>query len=152
MHTNRLLFLLLIAGAFRGAAATPAYKDVAPILSKHCAACHDAKEAEGHFILDTHAGLMKGGESGPAILPGKADQSPLLKQIEHKEKPFMPPPKKAAKLSDAEIALIRDWINAGAIGPATTHGLHCRQRINGNGNSGCIAAAIGIKEIYFYGL
>src|SRR5688572_10702114 len=112
MPINRPLLLLLVFALACGAsAATPTYKDVAPILTKHCAACHDAKEADGHFVIDTHALLMKGGESGPAVRPGKSADSPLVQQIEHREKPFMPPPKKAGKLSDAEVATIRAWID-----------------------------------------
>src|SRR6266498_4044902 len=62
------------------------YKQVQPIFAKHCLSCHDAKEAEGKLIMETYASLMKGGEDGPAIIPGKADESPLIQQVEHKEK------------------------------------------------------------------
>jgi DNA-binding beta-propeller fold protein YncE/mono/diheme cytochrome c family protein len=94
------------------------YKQIQPIFAKHCLSCHDAKEAEGKLVMETYASLMKGGEDGPAIIPGKADQSPLIQQVEHKEKPFMPPPKKGDRLSPEEIALLRRWIDSGAQGPA----------------------------------
>jgi WD40 repeat protein len=93
------------------------YKQVQPIFAKHCLSCHDAKEAEGKLIMETYASLMKGGEDGPAIIPGKANESPLIQQVEHKEKPFMPPPKKGDRLSPEEIALLRRWIDGGAQGP-----------------------------------
>jgi len=94
------------------------YKQVQPIFAKHCLSCHDAKEAEGKLVMETFAGLMKGGEDGAAIVPGKADESPLIQQVEHKEKPFMPPPKKGDRLSAEETALLRRWIDAGAAGPS----------------------------------
>src|SRR2546430_1864148 len=93
------------------------YKQVQPIFAKHCLSCHDAKEAEGKLVMETYASLMKGGEDGAAIIPGKADESPLIQQVEHKEKPFMPPPKKGDRLSPEEIALLRRWIDSGAPGP-----------------------------------
>jgi WD40 repeat protein/mono/diheme cytochrome c family protein len=93
------------------------YKQVQPIFAKHCLSCHDAKEAEGKLVMETYASLMKGGEDGAAIIPGKADESPLIQQVEHKEKPFMPPPKKGERLSSEEIALLRRWIDGGAQGP-----------------------------------
>src|SRR5258706_8605697 len=59
---------------------------------------------------------MKAGGTGAAVVADKPGDSILLQQIEHKAKPFMPPPKKAKKLGDEEIAVIRDWIQAGAPG------------------------------------
>jgi hypothetical protein len=118
----RVITLLTLIVAFHGARAdekSPVpYKQVQPIFAKHCLSCHDAKEAEGKLVMETYALLMKGGEDGPAIVPGKADESPLIQQVEHKEKPFMPPPKKGDKLSADEIALLRRWIDGGAQGPA----------------------------------
>src|SRR5258706_1840967 len=94
------------------------YKQVQSIFAKHCLSCHDAKEAEGKLVMETYASLMKDGEDGPAIISGKADESPLIQQVEHKERPFMPPPKKGDRLSTEEIALLRRWIDSGAQGPA----------------------------------
>jgi WD40 repeat protein/mono/diheme cytochrome c family protein len=100
------------------------YAQARAVFTKHCLSCHDSKEAEGQFVMETHESLMKGGENGPAVIPGKAAQSPLVKQIEHREKPFMPPPRKGKKLSDEEIALVRGWIDAGAPGPLAGEGSH----------------------------
>lgn len=105
------------------AAKAPAYADVHAIFAKHCLSCHDSKEADGELVLETHESLIKGGETGPAVVPEKSGESLLVRLIEHADKPFMPPPKKGDKLSDAEIAVVRGWIDAGAIageiGPAT---------------------------------
>src|SRR5256885_11789029 len=96
-------------------AETPAtYAEVHAIFAKHCLACHDSKEAEGGLVLETRETILDGGDSGDVIVPGKSAESLLVKQIERRQKPFMPPPKKAAKLSDGDIKTIRAWIDAGA--------------------------------------
>ena len=116
-------FILLLLGlctvCFRAdAAPKPAtYAEVHAIFAQNCLACHDSKEAEGDLVLETPESILAGGQSGPAIVRGSAATSLLVKQIERREKPFMPPPKKAEKLSDAQIAIIRSWIDAGAPGP-----------------------------------
>src|SRR5215208_7157171 len=83
------------------------YAQVHAVFAKHCLSCHDAKEEEGGLVMESHALLMKGGDTGPAIVPGKADESLLLKLVRHEKKPYMPPPKKGDKLADSEIALIK---------------------------------------------
>jgi WD40 repeat protein/mono/diheme cytochrome c family protein len=114
-----IVLAVSLAPVARGAeavAAPPeaAYAQVHALFAKHCLSCHDVKEAEADFVMDSYEALMKGGESGPSIVPGKASESLLVALIEQTKKPFMPPPKKGAKLSNAEIALIRAWIDAGA--------------------------------------
>lgn len=82
---------------------------VAPILAKRCLACHDAKTAKGRFSVETFASLMRGGESGPAVVAGKSGQSNLVTLIEDGTMP-----QDADPLSKSEIALIRHWIDTGA--------------------------------------
>src|SRR3954471_20939778 len=117
---TRLLFAILVccvtAPAFCAERAAT-YGDVHAIFAKHCLACHDSKEAEGSLVLETPETIYAGGDSGDVIVPGNAAKSLQVKRIEHGEKPFMPPPKKAPKLADAEIAAIRAWIDAGAPRP-----------------------------------
>jgi WD40 repeat protein/mono/diheme cytochrome c family protein len=112
-----LLSIPLRAGAAE-APATVTYSQVRAVFVKHCISCHDAKEAEGKLVMESYELLMKGGEDGAAIIPGKADQSSLVQQIEHKTKPFMPPKKAKDTLAPEEIATIRRWIDQGAPGPA----------------------------------
>jgi len=113
------VFLAFAAPAFAAdAAAKPTYSQVRAIFAQHCFSCHDSKEQEGGLILETHQSLLKGGDDGTVIVPGKASESLLVQQIEHAKKPFMPPPKKGDKLSPQEIAVIRAWIDAGAPAPA----------------------------------
>jgi mono/diheme cytochrome c family protein len=95
----------------------PSYGTVHEIFQKNCVSCHNAKDKKGELILESYESLKKGGESGPAVAAGKADESLLVKLVEHREKPAMPPPKKGEKLKPAEIAAIRAWIDAGAPAP-----------------------------------
>jgi hypothetical protein len=134
----RAAFLCLsVLGVFAGAevraagapaAAAAGYAQVHAVFAKHCLACHDAKEAEGELVMTSFEGLMKGGETGAVVVPGKSGESLLVQLVEHQKKPFMPPPKKAAKLGSAEIAAIRAWVDAGAAAP-TAQELEAMQSI-----------------------
>jgi WD40 repeat protein len=121
MSVVRLLTLVLsAAGAAHphtDVATAATYSQVHAIFSKNCLACHDAKEADGDLVLETYDTAMAGGQSGKVIVAGDADASILVQQIEHRAKPFMPPPKKAHPLTGGEIATIRSWIAAGAPKP-----------------------------------
>ena len=94
------------------------HKDVAPILREYCAGCHNEVDFEGEFSLETYKSLVKGGENGRGILPGKANESLLLQVLTKKKKPYMPPRKKPQP-SAKQIEILRNWINEGAEGPAT---------------------------------
>lgn len=91
------------------------------ILSKHCLDCHMAQDPEGKLIMESFEALMKGGESGPVIVPGKSSESLLVQMVEGKivrdGKTKIMPPGKRKKLETAEIASIKAWIDAGAPGP-----------------------------------
>lgn len=91
-------------------------KGIVPILVKRCLGCHNASEKQGEFELSTRAGLAKGGESGPALVPSHPDESHMLARVEAGE---MPPEKDGPSnpLPIEEIALLRDWISAGAPWP-----------------------------------
>jgi hypothetical protein len=100
-------------------AAAPDFADVDALFSKHCLDCHSVSEAEKGLVLEDFGTTMKGGESGAAILPGKSSESLLVKFLEGRsgktgKNQFMPPGK-AKKLEPAEIALIKAWIDAGAL-------------------------------------
>ena len=109
--------LVFICGGALAEGKSASYAEVHAIFAKHCLACHDSKEAEGELVLETPETILAGGQNGPVLVPGSAEKSVLVGQIERREKPFMPPPKKAEKLSDADIAVIRSWIDAGSPGP-----------------------------------
>jgi len=96
-------------------------RDIQPILEAKCVGCHSADEAQQDFRLDSFVGLMRGGNSGPAIVPGKSAESPLVDAVTAALKATaMPPKDEGERLTDGEVALIRHWIDAGAIGPAST--------------------------------
>ncbi|MCX7421218.1 MAG: hypothetical protein NT013_16975 [Planctomycetia bacterium] len=89
------------------------YKDhVAPILRKHCSNCHNPDKATSDLNVMTYQTLMAGGSSGEAIAAGSPDSSRLYKAVAHLEEPFMPP--KSPKIPEAELAVIKKWIELGA--------------------------------------
>ena len=91
---------------------------VRPILAATCYDCHTDDE-KGGLRLDSRAAVLTGGESGPAIVPGDPDNSLLIQAVRQLPgKPKMPKGK-APRLTDADIAVLADWIRAGAPWPAT---------------------------------
>ncbi len=90
---------------------------IRPLLAAHCYECHSHKadKVKGELHLDTRAGVRQGGESGPAIVPGKPDESLLIKAVRYTDKDFKMPPK--AKLSQAEIDDLVTWVKMGAPDP-----------------------------------
>jgi hypothetical protein len=85
-------------------------EDIQPLLQAKCVRCHGEKPRKAGLDLTTPAGILKGGESGPAVVPGKPDESPLYQKVHAGE---MPPGKKD-RLSDGEVDTLRRWIAAGA--------------------------------------
>jgi len=94
--------------------------EVRGILQARCVACHGSGKASGGLDLRTLASRLKGGKSGPALVPGKPEESLLYKRIVDGQMP----PEKAAKAlavelpTPSETEKIRAWIAAGAPGPA----------------------------------
>lgn len=84
---------------------------VRPLLVKHCYECHSAEKTKGGLALDTKAGWKKGGDSGPAIVPGRPEESLLIKAVRYEDKELaMPPQKKGGKLPDSDIAALAEWV------------------------------------------
>ncbi len=98
------------------------YSDVNAILTEHCLDCHAAKDPEGQLVLESFETLMKGGETGPAIVASNSVESLLVRMIEgHVEKngkPKIMPPGKRKKLTGEQIATIKSWVDGGAKAPA----------------------------------
>jgi cytochrome c len=103
------------------AANTPAFytQKVRPILMENCGKCHFNMNHKGGLAMDTKASFMKGGRDGVVIVPGDPANSVLLKLVKHEGPPEdpKPMPPKSPKLSDADIAVIEQWIKAGAVMP-----------------------------------
>src|SRR6516164_8047594 len=85
-------------------------KDVLPILAANCLKCHGATKPKSGLDLRTPAAMLKGGAGGPVLVKGAADKSPLYEMAANKKMP----PDKAPKLTDAQLTILRNWINAGA--------------------------------------
>jgi WD40 repeat protein len=99
-------------------AAPPDYNQhIAPIFKQYCLGCHNVKDAEGALVLESYETLLKGGEGGAVLSPGKGDQSRLLLMIEGKAEPVMPP-EDNERPKPEEVALVRAWIEAGAKSPS----------------------------------
>lgn len=93
-------------------------KDIRPILAEHCWHCHgvDDKERQGGLRLDERPSALRGGESGvAAIVPGRPEDSELLKRMtSHDNDLLMPPPSQSKRPTSGEIELLRQWIQSGA--------------------------------------
>lgn len=91
--------------------------DLLPFLKSNCIACHHSKDPEGQLVLESPKTMIKGGESGPAVVPGKSMESLLLLTAAHLKKPQMPPRKNkvgAGALTPQQLGLIKLWIDEGA--------------------------------------
>jgi hypothetical protein len=93
-------------------------KRIRPVLVKHCYECHsaDAKKLKGELLLDTREGVLKGGSTGPAVVPGQPDKSLLIKAVRHEDERLHMPKE---KLSATEIADLTAWVKMGAPDPRT---------------------------------
>jgi len=124
-----LLVLAALAGAesWAQAAAAPGLAPddqaffeakVRPVLIDKCYKCHshDADKVKGGLMLDTKEGWLAGGDTGPAINPGKPDDSLLIEAIRY-QSPDLKMPPKGEKLSDQQIADLTEWVRRGAPDP-----------------------------------
>jgi mono/diheme cytochrome c family protein len=96
------------------AAGAPVHANPPAVLQRACAACHRADFASGGLSVDSREALLKGGASGPAIVPGGAATSLLVTRlVDAPGKPRMPPPPVAA-LGEKDKAALREWVDQGA--------------------------------------
>jgi hypothetical protein len=109
-------YSLLLLSTTLTAAPVDFVRDVQPLLQEHCHSCHGPSKQEAAFRLDHKPSAMKGGDFGSAILPGKSADSLLVHAIEGRN-PKMRMPRKGDPLSAEQIALIRRWIDEGAVWP-----------------------------------
>ncbi len=106
-------------------AGTPAFyaERVAPIFQKNCASCHGGMNHRGGFNMATKAGMLKGGKDGVAVVPGDPAASLLVRLMRHEgpaDDPMNMPPAPRPKVSDADIAVVEQWVKAGASMPDDT--------------------------------
>jgi mono/diheme cytochrome c family protein len=123
--------LLVLAGmigctaAFAASEPTPEQleffeKKIRPIFVENCYKCHSIEQgkSKGDLTLDTRDGVLKGGETGPAIMPGDPAESLLVKAISYQDKDLQMPPKgKGDRLTSEQVADLTAWIKMGAPDP-----------------------------------
>ena len=133
----RIAPVLFLAVSF--AQTDPPEKTARTILETKCAACHGAARMSDLDLRDRDT-ILKGGKRGPAIVPGKADESLLYKAVRREGELQMPPGKTA--LTAAEVNAIRDWINGGRKVDVHVPGTRRRRR-GGRSRSPCGRRARG---------
>ena len=117
MQLNRICSLAALAGlALQAQSGSEFFESkIRPLLAQKCYACHTASKL-GDLRLDSREAMLKGGKSGPALVPGKAAESLLLRAVlQTDEKLKMP--MAGDKLAAQEVADLRQWIDAGAVWP-----------------------------------
>lgn len=109
--------LLLLTVSISALGAQDFVRDVQPIFRKRCSGCHGAAMQTNGLRLDDGASALRGGYSGPAIVKGKSGESKLIERVTSSKDGFKMPPA-GARLTEAEVATLRSWIDAGAAVPA----------------------------------
>jgi mono/diheme cytochrome c family protein len=89
---------------------------VRPVLAENCFKCHNDKKQRGGLRVDSRAALMSGGDQGAVIVPGKPEDSLLLKAVRYEDELKMPPTK---KLTKEQIADLTQWVRMGAPWPSS---------------------------------
>lgn len=108
-----LPFLLLCAAVAQAAAPAEAMK----ILKSNCFSCHNEEKQKGGLVMTTRAGLLKGGDNGPAFAEGQPEKSEMIASLEAGADPHMPPKK---QLAPAQVDALKQWVKEGAKWDAAT--------------------------------
>lgn len=121
-QTLFLLISLIASCAFADdeadrAAAKFFENEVRPLLASRCYECHGEKKQKGGLRVDDIGYLQSGGDTGPALVPGKPEESPIIEAVRYLKSDFQMPPKE--KLPDAEVAVLEKWVRMGAPWPKT---------------------------------
>ena len=90
-------------------------KEIRPVLVRSCGECHGTKQHRGELRLDSRQGVLKGGETGPAVVLGDPAKSLLILAVRHEGDLQMPP---KGKLKDEQITALERWVKMGAPWPA----------------------------------
>lgn len=122
------LLAFALGGLVAGAGAAPAAPEtdeqffqlkVEPLLVARCYECHShGKKIKSGLALDSRSGWERGGEHGPALIPGAPEKSRLITAVQYADKDLQMPPKQ--KLPDGEIAVLVEWVKRGAPDPRST--------------------------------
>ncbi len=107
--------VLADAGASEKTTARSVFEEqIAPILIKHCIACHDSSEHRGGLDLTSGPSALAGGDSGPVLVPGSSADSILIQRV---REGTMPPPDEGVKVPPADAQQLAAWVDAGAAWP-----------------------------------
>ncbi|MCX6849652.1 MAG: DUF1553 domain-containing protein, partial [Verrucomicrobia bacterium] len=112
---RRVLFLASLSAAASAADMTHFEQRIRPLLIANCIDCHGPDKQKGGLRLDSLAGWQTGGDSGPALVPGKLTESKLWQAVSYADRDLRMPPKR--KLKDSELADLKLWIESGAPDP-----------------------------------
>jgi hypothetical protein len=96
-------------------------KNIRPLLADRCYECHSAAKSvsKGGLRLDSKDAVLRGGDNGAAVVPANVEKSLLVKAVRYTDPDLaMPPKKKGGKLTDAQVALLEQWVDMGAPMPA----------------------------------
>lgn len=91
------------------------HESVKPLIDSRCVSCHGSEEVKGGLRMDSREALLAGGDSGPAVIPGKPSESLVIQAVRHTREGYEMPPKE--KLSDKDIAVLERWIQDGVPWP-----------------------------------
>ena len=119
---GRGIALAFALSAAASAAPVDFAKDIYPILRKNCLACHNTTKSKANLNLESPQTMLKGGDGGPAIVPGKSAESLLYKASAHLDEDTAMPPRgnkvDAVALTPEQLAVLKSWIDEGAKGEA----------------------------------
>ena len=119
--SSGLLFLLVAVPLHAADTAGVEFfeKRIRPLLVERCYECHsaEAKKIKGGLRLDTREGLLKGGDAGPALVPGDPDKSRLIEAVRYKNQDLQMPPK--SPLRPEQVRDLEQWVKLGAPDPRT---------------------------------
>lgn len=93
---------------------------IQPIFEANCYRCHGGMNHRGGLSMQTRAGMLKGGHSGPVLAPGDPTKSLLVRLMRHEgpaDDPMPMPPSPRQKVSEADISEVERWVKAGAVMP-----------------------------------
>lgn len=107
----------LSAGLCRADGPVDYVKEIKPLLAHKCYACHGAVQQKAKLRLETRELMVKGGRHGAVIVPGAADKSLMVQHVLGIDEALMPPEGEGEKFNEAQVALLKRWINEGAKAP-----------------------------------
>jgi hypothetical protein len=122
-----VVWLVGLMGGFSARGSDPGIEffetKIRPLLVERCYECHSARaeKLKGGLLLDSKEGVLKGGDSGPVIVPGNPEKSLLIKAVRYTSEDLQMPPKNK-KLPDEQIADLEEWVKMGAPDPRAGDG------------------------------